>query len=127
MLRLVGGVNAGIVAWIVIVTALNLGLRHGWPAYAAVEKGMAFTVPMMVALLSMSAVSSLASGFVATLVDKGGWAPWIAGMILFALFLPVHYSIWDRFPIWYHLTFLISLPLLSAVGGRLWRPQPAVD
>ena len=59
MLRLVGGVIAGIVAWIVIVTALNLGLRHGWPAYAAVEKAMAFTVPMMVARLSMSAVSSL--------------------------------------------------------------------
>jgi hypothetical protein len=125
MLRLIGGTAAGIVVWMVIVTALNLGLRHGWHDYAAVEKAMAFTIPMMVARLSMSAISSLASGFVAALIDKGRYAPLVAGAILLLLFIPVHYSIWSKFPIWYHLTFLVSLPLLSMAGSKLLRAKQA--
>ena len=123
MLRLIGGVAAGIVAWGIVVTVINLGLRHGWHDYAAVEKAMTFTLPMMITRLSMSAVSSLVGGFLAALVDR--WAPLVAGTILLLLFVPVHYSIWDKFPIWYHLTFLISLPLLSVVGGTFVRAKPA--
>jgi len=125
MWRLIGGTLAGLVAWIVIVSALNFGLRHGWPDYAAVEKAMTFTVAMMVARLSMSGVSSLASGYVAALVGKGGWASLLSGTILLLLFIPVHYSLWNHFPVWYHLTFLISLPLLSFLGGRLWSTKSA--
>jgi len=125
MWRLIGGTLAGLVAWIVIVSALNFGLRHGWPDYAAVEKAMTFTVAMMVARLSMSGVSSLASGYVAALVGKGGWASLLSGTILLLLFIPVHYSLWNHFPVWYHLTFLISLPLLSFLSGRLWSTKSA--
>jgi phosphatidylserine synthase len=125
MPRLIGGVIAGIVAWIVVVTVLNLLLRHGWQDYAAVEKAMAFTVPMMIARLAMSGISSLAGGLVAARIGKGGPAPWIAGVILLLLFIPVHYSLWSRFPVWYHLTFLASLPLLSWAGGRFQRPGSA--
>jgi hypothetical protein len=117
MLRLIGGTIAGIVAWGVIVTVLNLVLRHDWHDYHAVEKAMTFTFSMMIARLSISAVSSLASGFVAGWVGKGRWAPLAAGTILLLPFLWVHYSLWSKFPIWYHIIFLISLPLLSVVGG----------
>jgi hypothetical protein len=44
------------------------------------------------------------------------------GILLIALFIPVHYSLWDRFPIWYHLTFLVSLLPLAILGARL-RPR----
>ena len=125
MLRSIGGVIAGIIVWIAVVTALNFGLRHGWHDYAAVEKAMTFTISMMVARLTMSAVSSLASGYVAALVDKGRWAPLVSGTILLLLFVPLHYAIWDKFPIWYHVTFLVSLPLLSAAGGKFLRAKPA--
>ena len=121
MLRLVGGAIAGVVAWFAIVTVLNLILRYGWHDYAAVEKMMTFTLPIMVARLSISGISSVASGVVAAWVDKGKWAPLIAGVILLLLFVPIHYSIWDKFPIWYHLTFLASLPLLSWLGGAFVR------
>ena len=120
MLRLIGGSVAGVLAWIVIVTALNLLLRHGWQDYAVVEKAMTFTLPMMVARLSMSGVSSLASGVVAAWVEKTERAPLASGVILLLLFLPVHYALWDRFPLWYHLVFLTSLPVLSWVGARLF-------
>ena len=121
MLRLVGGAIAGVIAWIAIVTVLNLILRYGWHDYAAVEKAMAFTLPMMIARLAVSGISSVASGGVAAWVDRGKWAPLVAGAILLLMFVPVHYSIWDKFPVWYHLTFLASLPLLSWLGGALVR------
>ena len=125
MSRVVGGVIAGIAAWIVIVTALNLGLRHYWPDYAAVEKAMAFTLPMMGARLSMSALSSLLSGLMAGLVDRRLLAPLISGTILLLFFLPEHYALWPKFPIWYHLIFLVSLPVLSLAGGDLLPAKPA--
>jgi hypothetical protein len=119
MVRSIGAVVAGLVVWAIVVTVLNLGLRYGMPGYAAVEKAMLFTVPMMAARLSISAVSSLASGYAAAAIGRRQMPAIVAGVIMLLLFIPVHYSIWDKFPIWYHLTFLTSLPVLSALGGRL--------
>lgn len=121
MLRLIGGIIAGLIAWIVVVTLLNFGLRYGLPGYTAVEKAMNFTVTMMIARLSISAISSLVSGWAAAAIANRQLAATIAGFLLLLLFIPVHYSIWSHFPIWYHLTFLISLPVLSIVGGRFAR------
>lgn len=125
MPRLIGGSIAGVVTWIVLVTLLNLILRHGWADYAAVEKAMTFTLPMMTARLAISAISSLAGGAVAAGIARGDRAALVSGVILLLLFVPVHYQIWDRFPLWYHLTFLISLPLLGWAGGRLARRSSA--
>ncbi|GAC1574496.1 MAG: hypothetical protein NVS3B5_04850 [Sphingomicrobium sp.] len=124
-MRLIGSVIASLVTWAIIATILNLGLRHSWADYAAVEKVMTFTYPMMVARLGLSGVSSLVAGFLAAWIDKRRRASIISGAILLMLFLPVHYSLWEKFPIWYHLTFLASLPLLGWAGGTLWRPRLA--
>ena len=40
-------------------------------------------------------------------------------MLLLALFLPEHVKIWHSFPVWYHLTFLLTLAPLVALGARL--------
>ncbi len=86
---------------------------------------MIFTVPMMIARLSESAVSSMFAGFIAAEIDRDGRAPLAAGTVLLLLFAPGHYLLWTRFPVWYHLTFLVSLPLLSMIGGRLRGTSPA--
>jgi hypothetical protein len=110
MWRQIGGAVAGIVAWLVIVTALNMALRRFWPDYAAVEKAMAFTLPMMIARLSMSGLSSLLSGAIAAVLGRDRLRPALAsGVVLALFFLPVHYMLWHKFPVWYHLTFLGSL------------------
>ena len=121
MLRLIGGIVAGLIVWCVGVTLLNFGLRYGIPSYTAVEKSMNFTLTMMIGRLSISAVGSLVSGWAAAAIAKRYLAATITGFLLLLLFLPIHYSIWNHFPIWYHLTFLISLPLLSIIGSRLAR------
>jgi uncharacterized membrane protein YhaH (DUF805 family) len=119
MIRLAGGILAGLVIWVAVVTVLNIGLRHGLAGYAAVEKTMAFTVPMMIARLCISAVSSLASGYGAALLGRRLRAAAITGLLLLLVFLPVHYMLLEKFPPWYHLTFLLSLPILSIAGGRM--------
>src|ERR1700722_15507609 len=121
MLRLIGGTLAGIVVWIVLVSLIDRGVRFEWHDYAAVFKAMNFTPSMMAARLSESAVSSLIAGYVAGLIGRGRWAPLLSGIILLLFFIPVHYGLWHRFPIWYHLTFLTSLVLLSVVGGMFAR------
>jgi len=123
MMRLIGGVVAGAVAWFVIVTVLNLGLRYGWHDYAAVEKAMTFTLPMMIARLSESGVSSILSGMIAAMIARDRRAALYAGLVLLLVFLPFHYMIWSKFPAWYHLTFLSSLVILSWLGGQLAKPR----
>ena len=119
-MRTIGGIVAGVVTWWVVVAALDFALRHAWPDYAAVEKAMTFTVPMMAARLSESGISSLIAGLVAALVARERTqAPLWAGIVLLLPFLYIHYTLWAKFPIWYHATFLTSLVVLSLLGGRL--------
>ena len=120
MVRTVLSVVAGIVAWVVIATAINYAMRHAWPEYAAVEKAMNFTLPMMLARLAESTIALVAAAIVtARIAPASPYAPWALGLVMLLCFLPVHYSIWDKFPIWYHVYFLSSLVLVSGIVGRL--------
>ena len=119
-MRTIGGIVAGVVTWCVVVAALDFVLRHAWPDYAAVENAMTFTVPMMAARLTESGISSILGGLVAALVARErAQAPLWAGIVLLLPFLYIHYTLWAKFPIWYHATFLTSLVVLSVIGGRL--------
>ncbi|HEX7720741.1 MAG TPA: hypothetical protein VF397_01195, partial [Pyrinomonadaceae bacterium] len=46
-------------------------------------------------------------------------APKVAGAVMVVLFLPVHYMLWVKFPMWYHLFFLISLAPALLIGASL--------
>jgi hypothetical protein len=114
-------VVAGLVAWAVIVTIMNWGLRLWLPGYAAVEHALQFTLAMKIARLSMAAFTSLAAGaLIRAIAPASRLAPWIAGAVLLILFLPSHIYLWNKFPLWYHLTFLLTLAPLVALGARLW-------
>ena len=119
MWRAIAGVIAGLVAWVVVVTVLNLGLRWWLPGYVQAEPVMLFTLGMKIARLSIGALSSLAAGAVVRIITRSSLAPWIVGLVLLALFVPDHIHIWNKFPVWYHLTFLVTLAPLVALGARL--------
>jgi hypothetical protein len=38
------------------------------------------------------------------------------------MFLPVHIAIWSKFPVWYHLTFLLTIIPAVLVGSLLLSP-----
>ena len=41
------------------------------------------------------------------------------GVLLLVVFIPQHVMLWDKFPVWYHLTFLASLVPLAYLGGKI--------
>ena len=120
MARTVLGIVAGLAAWAVVVTLLNFGLRAALPGYHAAEATLQFTMAMKVGRLTEAALASLAAGAVVSLIAPSkGWAPWLVGLIILAMFLPVHVSLWSKFPAWYHLAFLVPLAPLVALGAAL--------
>jgi hypothetical protein len=125
--RTIGSVVAGIVAWGVIVTVLNFALRAAIPGYHAAETTLQFTLAMKIGRLTEAALTSLAAGaVVGRIAPSKRWAPWLVGLIVLAMFLPVHIGLWAKFPVWYHLAFLVPLVPLVVLGGWLAaRNRPA--
>jgi hypothetical protein len=122
MWRTLGAIVAGLVSWAIIVTILNLGLRAAIPGYHGAEATLQFTLAMKIGRLSEAALSSIAAGLIVGSIDPyKRWVPWAVGLITLALFLPVHLQLWSKFPIWYHLGFLLPLAPLVALGAALVR------
>jgi hypothetical protein len=120
--KTVGAVIATIVTWFFVATVLNLALRAWWPHYHEAETAFNFTLTMKLARLVLGAISCLGAGFVAAWIGRVGMrTAMLTGIVLLVLFIPGHYRIWDKFPVWYHLTFLVSLLPLTLLGAALNR------
>jgi hypothetical protein len=127
MVRRILAVLAGLAVWVLVITIAGLIIRATWPAYVAVANAMTFTLPMKLTRLSIGALATVAAGVAAALVARQ-WPTREAlttGVVLLVLFIPQHIMLWDKFPVWYHLTFLLSLVPLAYVGGRSQRPLQA--
>jgi hypothetical protein len=120
MKRSILGIVAGLVTWMVVATLFNFVLRGAIDGYVVAERHMTFTLPMMIARLVLGAASSLAAGAVAGWIAQWrSWVPWAVAAVILAFFVPAHVSIWPRLPVWYHLTFLVTLAPLVALGAIL--------
>jgi hypothetical protein len=119
MIRSVFAVIVAVVTWFIVATIGNWILRAGLPGYSAVEVPMNFTLTMMICRLLLGLVSSLCAGFVCATIARNSVAAKAAAAVMVVLFLPVHYMLWAKFPIWYHLFFLISLAPMLLVGAAL--------
>ena len=133
MMKNIGGIAAGLVAWIVVVTIGNVALRGAIPGYGEAEAALraappadatatlaTFTLAMLVARLLLGAASSVAAGATTAWIARGNArASWILGILLVALFVPVHVWMWARFPLWYHAACLVSLLPCTLLGAAL--------
>jgi hypothetical protein len=121
------GVVAGLAAWGIITSIAGLIIRGAWPEYASVADAMTFTLPMLFARLAIGAVATLAAGLVTTVIARRSLlATLMPGALLLVVFIPVHIMLWDKFPVWYHLTFLGSLVPLTYAGGKIAEGRPLV-
>ena len=120
------GVVAGLIVWFALAVVAGVLLRSFWPEYVAVSGDMSFTLPMKLMRLSIGALMTFAAGAMTAFIGGSGWTAVVTGALLLLIFIPVHISLWDKFPIWYHLTFLMSLVPLAVVGGRIagWGRSP---
>ena len=120
MLRNIGAILAGLVAWVVIATVLDRAIRLCWPEYDAAVPSIVFTLPMMFERLGEGAITTIAGGIINRLIARGSlWPAAVQGVVILLLFLPTHYKLWHNFPIWYHLTFLGYLIPLTVLGAAL--------
>jgi hypothetical protein len=121
MIRTAIAVVVGLIIWVLCATALDVLLRLALSGYAAAEPSLHFTLGMMIARLALpGAVPSIVAGFASTWIARGNRrAAIVLAIILLLVFLPTHYRLWTQFPLWYHLTFLASLPLLTLLGTTL--------
>jgi hypothetical protein len=82
-------VIAGLVVWVIIVMAIGQIMRSSWPAYANVAAAMTFTLPMLVARLSISVVATFAAGLVtASIAPRSTLVSLMPGMLLLVAFIP---------------------------------------
>jgi len=111
---------AGLLTWIVVVTLINRVLRLSLPNYTAAEQTLQFTLGMKWARLLMAIVTSLVAGAVTRWISPSSrWAPLIVGSVVLAMFVPVHIAIWSKFPVWFHLAFLLTIIPAVLVGALL--------
>jgi hypothetical protein len=110
----------GLAAWVLVASLLDRLLRVALPGYAVAEPIMAFSLTMQWARLALGALASLSAGFVvARVAPTSKHLPAILGALVLVVFLPVHYSLWNKFPIWYHLVFLLTIVPLVVLGARV--------
>src|SRR5262245_45159948 len=102
------GVVAGLAVWVIVATVAGLIMRVSWPAYASVASAMTFTLPMMIARLSIGALATIAMGIVSAVIAPSAIAKLMPGIFMLVLFIPQHVMLWQKFPVWYHLFFLLS-------------------
>ena len=113
-------VIVGLAMWFAIATILNLLLRALLPGYQAVEKSMSYSLVMLVARLALGLAGCLCAGWACALIWRGSAIPaYVLSLLLLALFAPVHVSLWNEFPIWYHAFFLITLVPTTLLGFKL--------
>src|SRR5262252_2061750 len=101
-------------------------MRLAWPTYARVAAAMTFTLAMLFARLGISVLATLTMGMVtAAIATHSIWVRLMPGILLLVAFIPQHISLWDTFPVWYHLTFLLTLVPLTYLGG-MFAPRAGV-
>ena len=120
MLRSICAAVISVITWFLVATVGNLLIRVLLPGYAAVEVSMNFTLPMKIARLVLGLISSLFAGVLcAAIAHSGSHASKVVAGIMVVMFIPVHYMLWDKFPVWYHLFFLLSLAPAVLLGASL--------
>ncbi len=126
VLRNIATLVGAMVLWFILATIIHRIACAMWPAYAAATPSLTFTLPMMIFRLGLSTVCTLAVGAVLRRIGAANWMPVAFGCALILLFAPEHYRIWSRLPVWYHLTFLLSLIPLAVLGARMAGGRPVL-
>jgi hypothetical protein len=123
MAKNIVSVVAGLAVFVIVATAAGFIMRVSWPAYASARSAMTFTLPMMIARLSIGALATIAMGIVTAVIAKSVIVRLMPGLLMLLFFVPEHVMIWEKFPVWYHLTFLLSLVPLTCVGALLLKHE----
>jgi hypothetical protein len=130
MLRIVLGVVAGFIAWMILWVGIEKIISAIWPAFGvhqkafeeAIKNGGQFTADTSALLTHIvlgSIVSVIAGALAALVAGENSRAPLFVGILLLAMGILKAYMSWPYVPIWYHIIFTLLLLPLAIVGGKL--------
>ena len=130
MWRIILGVIAGFIAWLVVWIGSEKILSAVWPAFGVSQKAFeeavknggehtADTTMLLTHLVLGSVVSMMAGIFAALIARENTSAPLVVGILLLALSLLKAFMSWRYAPIWYHAIFSAILLPMAVVGGKL--------
>ena len=131
MVRIVLGVMAGFISWLIAWFGSEKILSAIWPEgfgapqrafQAAIENGGQFTADTRLLLthIVLGSIVSVMSGILAALIaGENTRAPLVLGFVLLALGLLKAVMSWSYVPIWYHVIFTAILLPMAIMGGKL--------
>jgi len=130
MWRIILGVIAGFIAWLVVWIASEKILSAIWPAFGvhqrafeeAIKNGGQFTADTSALLTHIvlgSIVSVMAGSLAALIAGENTRAPIAVGCLLLAMGVLKAVMSWQYVPIWYHVIFTAILLPLAILGGKL--------
>ena len=130
MLRIVLGVIAGFIAWLIVWVASEKIISAVWPAFGvhqkafeeAIKNGGEFAAnsTMLLTHIVIGSIVSIMVGALATLIaGKDTYAPLIVGCLLLAMGIAKAVMSWQLIPTWYHVIFTVILLPMAILGGKL--------
>ena len=130
MLRIVLGVIAGFISWIIVWVGVEKILSAIWPAFGvhqkafeeAIKNGGQFTAetPMLITHIVVGSIVSVMAGALAAFVaGENSRAPLFVGILLLVMGIAKAVMSWQYVPIWYHVIFTAILLPMAIVGGKL--------
>jgi hypothetical protein len=130
MLRIVLGVIAGFIAWLVFWLASEKIISAIWPAFGvhqkafedAIKNGGPFTAETSALLthIVLGLIVSLAAGSLAAVsAAENSRAPLFVGILLLVMGILKAVMSWQYVPLWYHVIFTAILLPMAILGGKL--------
>jgi len=128
--RIILGVIAGFIAWLIVWVGVEKIIAAVWPAFGvhqkafeeAIKNGGQFTADTGALLthIVMGSIVSVISGALAALIaGENSRAPLFVGILLLAMGVMKAVMSWQYVPIWYHVIFTAMLLPLAVIGGKL--------
>lgn len=120
MLRSIGSITAGYVAWSLLFLGSSSLLSLLVPGAFRAD-GSTDSAAMLLLILALSILTSIVAGWLTFRVDRvrALGSSLILGVLLLATGIMVQRQYWDVMPLWYHLAFLAALVPGVLVGYRL--------
>jgi hypothetical protein len=130
MLRIVLGVIAGLISWVIVWIGSEKIIAAIWPAFGIHQKAFedvvknggqyAADTPMLLTQLVLGLIVSAMAGSLAALIaDENSRAPIAVGCGLLILGILKTVMSWQYVPIWYHVIFMAILLPMAILGGKL--------
>jgi hypothetical protein len=130
MVRIVLGVIAGLISWIIVWIGSEKIIAAIWPAFGIHQKAFedavknggqyaADTTMLLTQLVLGLIVSVMAGSLAALIADENSRAPIAVGCGLLILGILKTVMSWQYVPLWYHIIFTAILLPMAILGGKL--------